>query len=263
VDAVVNDRTVYLMYHEIEAAGRALCDSEPGYVRYVVTETAFRHQLAQVQAAGLRGISVGQALAAQINEPAVVITFDDGSETDALVAAPLLARFGFKATFYVIAGRVGLRGYLSPAQLRELSAAGFEIGCHSMTHSYLDELDDDQLRIELSEAKDRLEQITHSRVAHFSCPGGRWSRGLARTAAEAGYESVATSRVGTNAPTTSRFNLARVAIMRDMNGEAFARVMRGEGLAVRRARAGLLNMAKTILGNAAYERVRARVLPQS
>ena len=263
MDAVMNNRMVFLMYHEIEAAGRALCDSEPGYVRYVVSETAFRHQLAQLRAAGLRGISVGQALAAGQKEPAVVITFDDGCESDALIAAPLLARFGFKATFYVIAGRVGLRGHLSPAQLRELSAAGFEVGCHSMTHSYLDDLSDAQLRVELAEAKDRLEQITHSRVTHFSCPGGRWSRSLARTAAEVGYESVATSRVGTNAPTTSRFNLARVAIMRDMNGNAFARTLRGEGLAARRARAGLLNAAKAILGNSAYERVRARVLPQS
>lgn len=261
--AVMNDRTVFLMYHEIESAGRALCDSEPGYVRYVVSETAFRHQLAQLQSAGVRGASVGQSLASEQKEPAVVITFDDGCETDALIAAPLLSQFGFNATFYVIAGRVGLRGYLSPAQLRELSAAGFEIGCHSMTHSYLDELNDEQLRVELSEAKDRLEQIIHSRVAHFSCPGGRWSRTLARTAAEVGYESVATSRVGTNAPTTSRFNLARVAVMRDMNGQAFARTVRGEGFVVRRTRAGLLNAAKTLLGNSAYERVRARLLPQS
>ena len=261
---VMNDRTVFLMYHEIEAAGRALCDSEPGYVRYVVSEAALRHQLAHLQAGGYSGISVGQALAATLqHEPVVAITFDDGCETDALIAAPLLAQFGFKATFYVIVGRVGLRGYLSPAQLRELSAAGFEIGCHSMTHSYLDDLDDAQLRIELAEAKDRLEQIIHSPIAHFSCPGGRWSRSLARSAAEVGYESIATSRVGVNTPTTSRFNLARVTVMRDMDSAAFARIIRGEGLAARRARAGLLNAAKAILGNSAYERVRARVLPQS
>ncbi len=243
----MNDRTVFLMYHEIEAAGRALCEPEPGYVRYAVSEAALRHQLAHLQAGGYSGISVGQALAADPHEPAVVITFDDGCETDALIAAPLLAEFSFKATFYVIAGRVGLRGYLSPAQLRELSAAGFEIGCHSMTHSYLDELNDEQLRVELIEAKDRLEQITHSPIAHFSCP--------------VGYQSIATSRVGTNTPTTSRFNLARVAIMRDTDSAAFARIIRGEGLAGRRARAGLLNAAKAILGNTAYERVRARVLP--
>ena len=91
-------------------------------------------------------------------------------------AKALLAEAGFTATFYVIAGRVGGRGYLSPAQLGELRAAGFEIGCHSMTHRYLDEADDGQLRVELGEAKERLEQITGTRIVHFSCPGGRWSR---------------------------------------------------------------------------------------
>ena len=64
-----------------------------------------------------------------------------------------------------------------------------------------------------------------------------------------------------NSGQTSRFNLARVAVMRDMDNAAFARIIRGEGLAARRARAGLLNAAKAILGNSAYERVRARVLP--
>jgi peptidoglycan/xylan/chitin deacetylase (PgdA/CDA1 family) len=259
----MNDRTVFLMYHEIEAAGRALCEPGPGYVRYAVSEAAFRHQLAHLRASGTSGVSVGQALAADARrEPAVAITFDDGCETDALVAAPLLAEFACQATFYVIAGRVGMRGYLSPAQLRELSAARFEVGCHSMTHSYLDESNDKQLRVELGEAKDRLEQIISSRVAHFSCPGGRWSRRLARIAAEVGYESIATSRVGHNTPATSRFNLARVAIMRDMDNAAFARVVRGEGLTARRARAGLLNAAKALLGNTAYERVRTRVLDQ-
>jgi peptidoglycan/xylan/chitin deacetylase (PgdA/CDA1 family) len=259
----MNDRTVFLMYHEIEAAGRALCEPEPGYVRYAISEATFRRQLAHLRAVGYSGISVGQALAANQHKPAVAITFDDGCETDALIAAPLLTEFGFKATFYAIAGRVGRRGYLSPAQLRELCGAGFEVGCHSMTHSYLDELNDAQLRVELAEAKDRLEQIIHTRVAHFSCPGGRWSRSLARTAAEVGYESIATSRVGLNTPTTSRFNLARVAVMRDTDSAAFARIVRGEGMTTRRARAGLLNAAKVILGNSAYERVRARVLPQS
>lgn len=248
------------MYHEIEAAGRALCEAAPGYVRYVVTEATFRDQLAQVRAGGYTGISVGQWLAGKSDRQAVVITFDDGSETDALIAAPRLAEMGFTATFYVIAGRVGQRGYLSSAQLCELCAAGFEIGCHSMTHRYLDEADDAQLRVELGEAKERLEQITGTRILHFSCPGGRWNRRVAEQAARAGYKSVATSRIGINTPATHPFNLARLAVRRDHDAAAFARLLRSEGLMAQRARAGLLNAAKTILGNRAYERVRARVL---
>ena len=259
---MTNQHTTFLMYHEIEVAGRALCDAEPGYVRYVVSQAAFRDQLGQLRADGYGGLSVGQWLAGSQAGPAAVITFDDGCETDALIAAPLLAENGFHATFYVIAGRVGQRGYLSAAQLRELSAAGFEIGCHSMTHRYLDEADDAQLQVEVNEAKARLEQITGTGIVHFSCPGGRYSRRVAQWAARAGFESVASSRIGANTPTSSRLNLARVAVLRDYDSGTFARLVRGEGLTARRARAGLLNAAKTILGNRAYERVRARVLDQ-
>jgi hypothetical protein len=32
----------FLMYHELELAGRKLCQSEPGYVRYILPLEAFR-----------------------------------------------------------------------------------------------------------------------------------------------------------------------------------------------------------------------------
>lgn len=257
----MSHRIVYLMYHEIERAGRALGDSAPGYVRYIITESDFRAQLAHLATNGFRGVSVTEALASTSqSEPLIAITFDDGCETDCLIAAPLLKEAACNATFYCIAGRLNARGYLSEPQLRELSDAGFEIGCHSMTHAYLDELNDTGLRVEMGEAKTRLEQLTGKPVAHFSCPGGRWSRRVTRVAREAGYASVATSRIGVNSQATDRMKLARVAVMRDVTVTEFDRLCRAEGFAARRARAGILNAAKAVLGNAIYERMRASAL---
>jgi peptidoglycan/xylan/chitin deacetylase (PgdA/CDA1 family) len=257
----MSNRIVYLMYHEIERVGRALVDNEPGYVRYAITEADFRAQISHLATNGFRGVSVTEALASS-NQPErlIAITFDDGCETDCLIAAPLLKAAGFNATFYVIAGRINQRSYLSDHQVRELSDAGFEIGCHSMTHAYLDELNDAGLRVEIVEAKARLEQVTGKRVAHFSCPGGRWSRHVARVAREAGYASVATSRIGVNSKATDAMKLARVSVMRDMSVTDFDRLCRAEGFTARRARAGILNAAKAILGNAIYERMRASAL---
>jgi peptidoglycan/xylan/chitin deacetylase (PgdA/CDA1 family) len=257
----MSNRIVYLMYHEIERAGRALVASEPGYVRYCITEADFRAQLAHLTTQGYRGASVTEALTStDQSERLIALTFDDGSETDCLIAAPLLKEAAFNATFYVIAGRVNQSGYLNEQQLRQLSDAGFEIGCHSMTHAYLDGLNNASLRVEIAEAKTRLEQVTGKRVAHFSCPGGRWNRHVARVAREAGYESVATSRIGVNSNATDPMKLARVAVMRDVTIAEFDRLCRAEGFTARRARAGILNAAKTILGNAIYERVRASAL---
>jgi hypothetical protein len=79
--------TVYLMYHELQMPGRKLCQNEQGYVRYVVAASDFREQLAHLRTSGLCGLSVSEALDRGYRARlSVVITFDDGCETDLLAA---------------------------------------------------------------------------------------------------------------------------------------------------------------------------------
>jgi peptidoglycan/xylan/chitin deacetylase (PgdA/CDA1 family) len=259
----MSDGVVFLMYHELETAGRPLCEEGAGYARYVVGAEDFKQHLSQLRSAGLRGVSVGEALKKTEGDDAgrrVCITFDDGCETDLLFAAPLLKDEGFDATFYVTVGHLNRRGYMSESQLRELSDAGFDVGSHSMTHCYLHDLDDERVREEVLGSKERLEQLTGRTVAHFSCPGGRWDARVARLAREAGYESVATSSVGVNTRASDPFKLSRVAVTRGTTVQEVLRVSRGEGLAARRARVAVLDVAKRVLGNSIYERLRTAAL---
>ncbi len=258
----MNTGLVYLMYHELQLPERELIDGDPGYVRYVVSAADLRAQLAQLRAGNFSGLNVTDALACDHETPAprVVITFDDGCETDLTVAAPLLREHGYSATFYVTTGHVGRRGYLTKSQLLELSALGFEIGCHSMSHRLLLDLPPDQLHTEVVAAKEQLEQLIGKRIAHFSCPGGRWNRRVAQVARDAGYESVATSRVSANHRTTDRFRLSRVAVMRDTSLSEFDRYCRGEKLLKRQAQEAVLSVAKKALGNWGYQKFRSTML---
>ena len=88
--------TVFLMYHELELPGRGLCLPGAGYSRYVVSEAGFHQHMQFLRQNGWQGLSVTQAL---LYSPAknVAITFDDGSETDLLCAAPILKELGFGA----------------------------------------------------------------------------------------------------------------------------------------------------------------------
>src|SRR5580658_4698137 len=122
--AMPTNGVVFLMYHELEIPGRPLCQTEAGYSRYVVQEANFRSQVKWLQEAGWRSLSVSEALASERNINAVAVTFDDGCESDLLSAAPILSGAGYHATFYVTVGYLGRRGYLTPAQLRELGALG-------------------------------------------------------------------------------------------------------------------------------------------
>lgn len=250
---------VHLMYHEIELPGRPMCQSDVGYVRYIVSEADFRAQLQWLQSAGWRGMSVPEALKYP-DGLGVAITFDDGCETDLLTTAPLFKAAAFNATFYITVGFLGKPGYLSTDELRSLSDWGFDIGCHSMTHAYLSDLDLKGLRRELIEPKLRLEQITGQAVEHFSCPGGRWDRRVAELAREAGYKSVATSRNFANSIRTDPFSLGRVAVMRDTPLSVFQRICRGGGLWQRQVADLTRATAKKLMGNTGYDALRGLLL---
>ena len=254
-----DDAIVYLMYHELEVEGRPLCQSEPGYMRYAVRELQFRDQINYLRSAGMRGISVSDALG-NTTSGGVVITFDDGCETDLTVAAPILRQANFGATFYITLGFLGRSGYMTPRQVRELNDAGFEIGCHSMTHPYLSDLSTAELNREMAEAKTQLEGIIGGPVHHFSCPGGRWSANIAAVGRRAGYHSIACSRIAVNRPSSDPFQLARIAVMRGVPFPTFQDFCAGRRLWRPQLRNMLQSASHQILGNSLYDRLRRFML---
>jgi peptidoglycan/xylan/chitin deacetylase (PgdA/CDA1 family) len=253
---------VFLMYHELELTGRKMCQSEPGYVRYILTQETFGSQIGWMKESGFRGLSVSEALQYPPT-PSVCITFDDGCETDLIAAAPVLSAAGFHATFYVTAGFLGTSGYLNRNQLRELDALGFEIGCHSMTHSYLSDLAEPELKREIVDAKFEIEQMLGHTIEHFSCPGGRYDGRTLEMARRAGFRSVANSRSHANSCATSRYELGRVAMLRDVPREEFAATCQNRGLLKKEWRDRTRRTAQRLLGNRVYDQLRAALLHRS
>lgn len=259
---MAESRIVFLMYHELELPGRKLCQSDPGYVRYILPLDAFQKQMQWLRDSGYRGINVSEALAYP-SQPSVCITFDDGCETDLIAAAPVLREFGFRATFYITAGFLDTPGYLNSQQLRELDSQGFEIGCHSMTHPYLPDLSDSDLKREIADAKKRIEQILCHPIEHFSCPGGRYNERVLSMARQAGFKSVANSDFHTNAVTGNHYELGRIAMLRDMTIDQFAAITHGHGLWKKRLQHVTRRIIQRTLGNRTYDQLRATLLGES
>lgn len=254
--------TIFLMYHELELPGRAMCQNDPGYLRYILRREDFEAQMEDLTQSGWRGVSVGEAVQS-FAEKTVCITFDDGCETDLLAAAPLLQERNFGGTFYLTTGFLGKPGYLSHAQVRELSAMGFEIGCHSMTHPYLTDLDDNNLQREVSGAKQQLEQILGKPVEHFSCPGGRYDRRVSQVAQQAGYRTVATSQIQVNSRSSDPMKLGRVAVMRSTSLPAFRKICCAQDLWRMSLQVQIRSATRRLLGNSFYDRLRSAVLRDS
>ncbi len=92
-----------LMYHSVEPY-----QADPYLV--TVSPPRFEQQMRWLARRGLRGTSVRDLLAARAagaGKGLVGLTFDDGYADFARHALPVLQRFGFGATVFVIAGRLG------------------------------------------------------------------------------------------------------------------------------------------------------------
>ncbi len=98
----------------------------------------------------------------------------------------LFDRVGVRATFFVVAqdlAQPDVRAVLS-----ECVAAGHEVGNHSLSHPYdLSRLDADQMRVEVAEARARLEDFCGCPVVGFRAPGYVLSEALLEVVAEAGH----------------------------------------------------------------------------
>ena len=260
--SAANRSTAFLMYHELERVGRPLCSSDPGYVRYVVREDDFRDQMDHIAAIGKRGIGVsewydgGDATC----ERSVVITFDDGCETDLILAAPIVREHGFTATCYLTVDYLDRPGFLTRTQVRALGATGIELGCHSMSHAYLGDLDDAGLHREIVQAKVALEEISGVAIRSLSCPGGRYDERVLPMAHAAGYDTVTTSRAVWNIRGHPSDLLGRIAIMRGADPKQFAAALSGHDVRARKLRDSALAGAKLLLGNTLYEKLRAVLL---
>lgn len=120
-----------------------------------------------------------------------VITFDDGLISDYEFALPLLLKNNLKATFFITAQNIGKEGYISIEQIREMIDSGMEIGSHGLTHSYLVDKKTKQVKNEIKESKDRIEQLSGQPVYSFAPVGGHYSRWMIRFAESIGYENFA------------------------------------------------------------------------
>jgi peptidoglycan/xylan/chitin deacetylase (PgdA/CDA1 family) len=174
---VVLDRSINLTFHGIGNPERRL---DPGEQDVWVADDQF---LAMLDCAAGRDD--------------VTITFDDGNASDVEHALPALRARGLRATFFVVAGRLGTPRFLDEPGVRELAAAGMEIGCHGMRHRAWRGLDGHALHEELVEAKAILERAAGRPLNRAACPFGSYDRRVLRTLRGTGYTHVYTSDRGT------------------------------------------------------------------
>ncbi|MGW1561510.1 polysaccharide deacetylase family protein [Streptomyces sp. NPDC002144] len=252
----------------------AVSDDPPAWLApFTVTPRTFVEQLDMIADSGLRLVPLGQLVAALLGGPqppprSAVLTFDDGYADFASTVAPLLHARGLPATLYVTTGALRIPGQrsrrgpfpsvdmLTWAQVRELDAAGFEIGGHSRTHPQLDTLPRKAVREEVGGCKRELEDALGHAPDAFAYPHGYSSSRVRALVGESGWTSAAAIRAASahSSPRDDPLWFARLMVRADTSRERFGQWTRGEGAPVAPFAEGVRTR-----GWRAYRRLRASV----
>ena len=100
---------------------------------------------------------------------AAIITFDDGMLSQFTYAKPILDKYNFKATFYIICNSVDKENRMNWNNIQILEEEGHEIGSHSMNHKRLSKLSEEEMKYEIIQSKICLQENGFN-VTSFSFP---------------------------------------------------------------------------------------------
>jgi peptidoglycan/xylan/chitin deacetylase (PgdA/CDA1 family) len=184
------------MYH-------AVCRAPDDPNKIITSPESFEAQMRYLKLRSLRGVSMHElrrAVSAGNAKGLVGLTFDDGYENNLRYALPILERFGFSATVFVVGGMLGKEDdwyhrfeprprmkLLGVDGVREVSARGMEVGAHSMTHSALSGMEAESLEEEVSGSRQVLSEVLGEEVEGFAYPYGAIDGAAVRAVRTAGY----------------------------------------------------------------------------
>jgi peptidoglycan/xylan/chitin deacetylase (PgdA/CDA1 family) len=159
-----------------------------------------------------------------------VLTFDDGYQDVHSTACPILEKFGFTATVFLVVGRIGTSSnwwgqegarsglLLSRTEVQDLARRGHIIGSHTLSHPFLNLLDDQSAFTEIQTSRVLLQDQLDMQVDFFSYPFSESDARIEGLVESAGYTAACAGDSGL----WSIFHLWRVPCLRNDTTLSFA-----------------------------------------
>jgi peptidoglycan/xylan/chitin deacetylase (PgdA/CDA1 family) len=206
-----------LMYHRINV----VTPSTPGSSRGLTVHPAdFERQMLWLKSRGYRSVTQREVFDALFRDRPlgprpILITFDDGYRDVFYRASPVLQRLGFRATAYVISGRIsaGDPSFLTWTLLHALEERGIEIASHTVHHRDLTRLPVREALAELSQSRRVLERELGHPVQWLAYPFGRFDERVQELARRAGYVLATTTQPGVRQSAQAPLALRRLRVL--------------------------------------------------
>ncbi len=218
------------MYHQIaEIPGEADPRGQ------AIPPAQFERQMRHLASNGYSCLSLEQAVnhfrsGEQVPARSFVLTFDDGYQDFRTNACPILEKYGFTATVFLVAGRMGARSdwwgqdgarsglLLTWDEARDLAQRGYSLGSHSLSHPFLNRIDERAAFEDIRQSRALLEDRLGRQIDFFSYPFSETNPRVAELVEAAGFSAACAGYLGA----WSIFNMWRVPCLRSDSALVFA-----------------------------------------
>ncbi len=183
------------MYHQI-----AFTESNNDPLGLAVRPEAFESQLQVLYKKGYKTLILDDIFDGKIfqdshHQKYVAITFDDGYLDNYLEAFPILKKFNFTATIFLPTAHIGQVNFwdgggfslMTWDQVKEMHEYGISFQSHSLNHTDLTTLPENEVMEELVNSRDMILEELGSPVEHLSYPYGQYNQIVIDLARQAGY----------------------------------------------------------------------------
>ncbi|WP_425060043.1 hypothetical protein SCACP_06880 [Sporomusa carbonis] len=200
-----------LNYHEVE-------DNVNNPLALTVRD--FDDQMAYLHARGYTTITPDQLLnylnaGGKLPDKSILITFDDGYVNNYTNAYPILKKYGFTATFFLITDVIGHNPwYMNWDQVREMQEQGFQFGSHTLSHVDLTSISSEEAALQLVKSREGIEWRLKTPAKYLAYPGGFYNPQIEKSVAQAGYKAAFSVKFGRVQQGSNPLALERIPVFK-------------------------------------------------
>lgn len=251
---MTNPRIAVLMYHAIQEQRSAIS----------IPPELFQWQMKWLYEQDIQVVSLDWLVNNLVggfkpSKHTVVITFDDGYRDLQTYALPVLQRYKFPATIYLVTGYCGMRNdwpgqpaiiprlpLLDWDQIRKMESAGIEFGAHTVNHPVLDRIGKEDAIWEIRYAKRTMIKRLGHPIRSFAYPYGRYNHGVKQLVVEE-FANACSTNQGFIGAQFDPHVIARIDVSYFLNPAMFKRLFEPVASPYLKVRKLMRTIASTVL----------------
>jgi peptidoglycan/xylan/chitin deacetylase (PgdA/CDA1 family) len=181
-----------LCYHHIRDWAKSDTADDKAYI---VPPTKLEKELKYLKESGYHSITSEQvyeyyAFGKPLPNKPIMLSFDDDDESQYTNALPLLKKYGFDATFFIMTVTMDKENYMTSEQIKDLDKQGFDVQPHTWDHRIVTEYKtEEDWQRQIVGPKQTLEDLLGHPTPFFAYPFGIYDVASAEKIKSYGYKA--------------------------------------------------------------------------